>query len=96
MEGGTEFRFVNDIRSALKQAEDAAGGRDVRLGGGVSTIRQYLRAGLVDEMHVAIAPVLLGSGEHLLYDLDLPALGYESTEHVPSAGATHIVVTRRG
>ena len=96
MEGGTEFRFVNDIRSALKQAVDAAGGRDVRLGGGVSTIRQYLRAGLVDEMHVAIAPVLLGSGEHLLYDLDLPALGYERTEHVPSAGATHIVVTRRG
>jgi dihydrofolate reductase len=96
MEGGTEFRFVNDIHSALRQAVDAAGGKDVRLGGGVSTIRQYLQAGLVDEMHIAIAPVLLGSGEHLLYDLDLPALGYQRTEHVPGTGATHIVVARRG
>jgi dihydrofolate reductase len=96
MEGGTEFRFVNDIHSALRQAVDAAGGKDVRLGGGVSTIRQYRQAGLVDEMHIAIAPVLLGSGEHLLYDLDLPALGYQRTEHVPGTGATHIVVARRG
>jgi dihydrofolate reductase len=96
MEGGTEFRFVNDIHRALKQAMDAAGDRDVRLGGGVSTIRQYLRAGLVDEMHVAIAPVLLGSGEHLFYDLDLTALGYERIEHVPGIGATHVVVAKRG
>jgi dihydrofolate reductase len=95
MEGGTEFRFVGDIHRALKQAADAANGQDVRLGGGVSTIRQYLQAGLVDEMHLAMPPVLLGSGEHLLYDLDLPRLGYEHTEHVPGTGATHIVVARR-
>jgi len=95
MDGGTEFRFVNDIHTAWKQAVEAAGGQDVRLGGGVSTIRQYLRAGLVNEMHVAIAPVLLGSGEHLLAGLDLPALGYERIEHVPSSGATHIVMAKR-
>ena len=95
MEGGTEFRFVNDIHDAFKQAADAAGGQDIRLGGGVSTIRQYLEAGLVDEMHLAIAPVLLGSGEHLLSGVDLPALGYERTEHVPTPGATHVVVARR-
>src|SRR5262249_20684784 len=95
MAGRTEFRFVADIHTALKQAVDAAGGQDVRLGGGVSTIRQYLLAGLVDEMHVAIAPVLLGGGEHLLHGLDLPFLGYQCVEHVPSAGATHIVVAKR-
>jgi dihydrofolate reductase len=95
MKGGTEFRFVTDgIRAALDQAFDAAGGKDVRLGGGVSVIRQYLQAGLVDEMHLAVAPLLLGSGEHLLGGLDLPALGYECTEHVPTAGATHVVVTK--
>jgi len=96
MQGGTEFRFVSDIHDALTQAAGAAGGRDVRLGGGVSTIRQYLRARLVDEMHVAIAPVLLGSGEHLFYDLDLTSLGYERTEHVPGAGATHVVLAKGG
>jgi dihydrofolate reductase len=96
MEGGTEFRFVNDIHDAFKQAADAAGGQDIRLGGGVSTIRQYLEAGLVDEMHLAITPVLLGAGEHLLYGVDLPTLGYQCTEHVPTAGATHVVFTRRG
>jgi dihydrofolate reductase len=95
MEGGTEFRFVNDIHSALRQAADAARGQDIRLGGGVSAIRQYLRAGLVDEMHLAIVPVLLGSGEHLLSDLDLQALGYERTEHVQTNSATHVVVARR-
>src|SRR5262245_51594710 len=94
MEGGTEFRFVDDIHTALRQAVDAAGGQDVRLGGGVSTIRQYLRARLVDQMHIAIVPVLLGSGEHLLCGLDLPALGYGCIEHVSSVGATHIVVAR--
>jgi dihydrofolate reductase len=96
MAGATEFRFVNDIHSALKHAVDAAGDQDVRLGGGVSTIRQYLQARLVDEMHVAITPVLLGSGEHLLSGLDLPTLGYELVDHVPSAGTTHIVIARRG
>ena len=96
MKGGTVFHFVTDgIRAAFEQAVGAAGGRDVRLGGGVSTIRQYLQAGLVDEMHLAIAPVLLGSGEHLLGGLDLPAAGYGCTQHVATAKATHVVVTRR-
>jgi dihydrofolate reductase len=96
MQGGTEFHFVTGgIDEALRRAADAAGSRDIRLGGGVSTIRQYLRAGLVDEMHLAIAPALLGSGEHLLAGLDLPALGYACSEHVPGAMATHVVVTRR-
>ena len=94
MEGGTEFRFVKDMHQALKQAADAAGRKDVRLGGGVSTIRQYLEAALVDEMHLAIAPVLLGSGEHLLSGIDLPALGYECTGHVPTEGATHVLVKK--
>jgi dihydrofolate reductase len=96
MEGGTEFRFVTGgIESALQQATDAAGGLDVRLGGGVATIRQYLQAGLVDEMHLAIVPVLLGAGEPLLAGIDLPALGYVCTEHAPTPRATHVVLTRR-
>lgn len=96
MEGGTVFHFVTDgIHAALQRAQAAAGARDVRLGGGVATIRAYLRAGLVDEMHVAIAPVLLGSGEHLLSGIDLPALGYQRVEHVPTPGATHVVLARR-
>jgi len=96
MEGGTIFHFVTDgIHTALKRATEAANGRDVRLGGGVSTIRQYLEAGLVDEMHLAISPVLLGSGEHLFADIDLPKLGFERTEHVPTEHATHVVLTRR-
>src|SRR6478736_8831442 len=78
MAGGTEFRFVTEgIHSALEQARAAAGGRDVRIGGGVSTVRQYLRARLIDELHLAIRPVLLGSGEHLWNGLDMSALGYE-------------------
>ena len=96
MKGGTVFNFVTDgIRAALEQAVAAAGGQDVRLGGGVSTIRQYLQAGLVDEMHLAIAPLLLGSGEHLLAGLDLPAVGYTPTQHVASEKAVHVVVTKR-
>jgi len=96
MAGGTEFRFVTDgIESALRQAVEAAGSRDVRLGGGVATIRQYLRARLIDELHLVMAPVLLGGGEHLLHGLDLRALGYECTEHVPGARATHVVLHRR-
>ena len=96
MAGGTEFRFVTDgIHAALEQAFDAAAGKDVRLGGGVSTVRQYLEAGLVDEMHMAISPILLGAGEHLLSGLDLPRLGYECAEHVPTAAATHVVVRKR-
>ena len=96
MAGGTEFRFVTDgIHAALEQATAAAGDRDVRLGGGVSTVRQYLRAGLVDEMHLAIRPVLLGSGEHLLHDIDTHALGYECAKHVAGERATHVWLSKR-
>jgi dihydrofolate reductase len=95
MEGGTTFHFVTDgIHAAQERATEAANGRDVRLGGGVATIRQYLQAGLIDEMHVAVAPVLLGSGENLFSGLDLPKLGYRISEHVPTPGATHIVFTK--
>ena len=95
MEGATTFHFVTGgIHEALERAVDAAKGKDVRLGGGVATIRQYLQAGLVDEMHVAIAPVLLGSGESLLSGIDLPSLGYRCAEHVPSPNATHVVLRR--
>jgi len=96
MDGGTTFHFVTDgIEAAWQRAAEAADGRDVRLGGGVSTLRQYLRAGMIDSMHLAIAPVLLGSGEHLFTGLDLPALGYHCTEHVPSTKCTHVVLERR-
>ena len=97
MKGGTVFHFVTDgIHSALQQARDAADGRDVRLGGGVSTIRQYLRAGLIDELHLAISPVLLGTGEHLLTGVDLRALGYECVQHTAGARAVaHVVLRRR-
>jgi dihydrofolate reductase len=97
MEGGTTFHFVTDgIEAALKRAKEAAGGKDVRIGGGAATIRAYLQAGLIDEMHVAISPVLLGSGEALFAGIDLPKLGYERSEHVPSEKATHVVIRKRG
>ncbi|HXW63790.1 MAG TPA: dihydrofolate reductase family protein [Burkholderiaceae bacterium] len=96
MAGGTTFHFVTDgIDVALQRATDAANGKDIRLGGGVATVRQYLRAGLIDEMHLAISPVLLGSGEHLLADIDALKLGYQCTEHVPTRNATHIVLAKR-
>ncbi|MCB0009190.1 MAG: dihydrofolate reductase family protein, partial [Anaerolineales bacterium] len=95
MAGGTTFYFVTEgIEAALAQAREAAGARDIRLGGGVATIRQYLQAGLIDELHLAISPVLLGRGEALLAGLDLLALGYQITEHVPTEKATHIVLTK--
>jgi dihydrofolate reductase len=95
MKGGTEFRFVTDgIHAALEQAMAAAGGRDVRLGGGVSTVRHYLRARLIDELHLAVRPVLLGSGEHLWRDLDLHALGYACTKVVAGERATHVFLRR--
>ena len=95
MEGGTAFHFVTDgIEVAYQRAIDSADGKDVRLGGGVATIRQYLRAGLVDEMHLAIAPVLLGSGEPLFAGIDMNHLGYRRAEHVPTESATHIVLTK--
>jgi dihydrofolate reductase len=97
MKGGTEFRFVTDgIQSALEQAKEAAGGRDVRIGGGVSTVRQYLRAGLLDELHVAVPPVLLGAGEHLWKDIDTSALGYEVAESVAGERATHVFIRKKG
>jgi len=96
MEGGTTFHFVVDgIHAALARAREAAQGRDVRIGGGPATIRQYLAVGLIDELHLALSPTLLGSGELLLAGIDLPALGYECTERVASAHATHVVLTRR-
>jgi dihydrofolate reductase len=97
MDGGTIFHFVTDgIHTALARATEAAGARDVRLGGGVATIRQYLRAGLIDELHLAISPVLLGSGEALLAGIDLAKLGYRVSEHVPTEAATHVVLTKSG
>jgi len=97
MDGGTTFHFVTDgIFSALERATDAASGLDVRLGGGVRTIQQYLRAGLIDEMHIAVAPMLLGSGEKLFSDIDMLSLGYQCVEHVASPNATHIVLEKTG
>jgi dihydrofolate reductase len=95
MKGGTVFHFVTDgIESALRQAHDAAAGKDVRIGGGVSTIRQYLQAGLIDDMHLAISPVLLGAGENLLSGIDLVALGFTVTERVATEAALHVVLTK--
>ena len=95
MNGGTTFHFVTGgIREALSLARDAARDQDVRLGGGVATIRQFLQAGLVDEMHLAVAPVLLGTGESLLAGIDLLRLGYRVSEHVATPKATHVVLTR--
>ncbi len=95
MEGGTTFHFITDgIRIALERARDAANGKDVRIGGGAATIRQYLRERLIDELHVAISPVLLGAGERLFDGINLPGLGYTCTRHIASQRATHIVLTR--
>ena len=95
MKGGTSFHFVTDgIHAALDLAREAAAGRDVRLGGGAASLRQYLQAALVDEMHLAAAPVLLGSGEALFTGVDLPALGYRCTAHVATEKATHVVISR--
>ena len=92
----TTFHFVTGgIHEALERARKAAGGKDVRVGGGVATIQQYLRARLLDELHLAFAPVLLGSGEALFGGVDLAALGYDVTERVPTEAATHIVLTKR-
>ncbi len=95
MDGGTTFHFVTDgIEAALKRARDAAGGKDIKIGGGVATVRQFLRAGHVDEIHLAVAPVMLGEGEALFEGIDLRALGYHTVEHVATARATHIVLAR--
>ena len=95
MEGGTTFIFVTDgIESALGQAKAAAGDLDVKIGGGVETVRQYLRAGLIDELHFALSPVVLGQGEAIFGGIDLPALGYRVTEHQATEHATHLVLAR--
>ena len=97
MEGGTVFHFVTGgIHAALEAARDAAGGRDVRLGGGVDTIRQFLRAGLIDELHLALRPVLLGRGESLFEGIDAHALGYECARYVQGERASHLFLRRRG
>lgn len=96
MAGCTEFHFVTGgIQVALQRARAAAGAGDIRLGGGVATVRQYLRAGLVDELHLAIRPVLLGSGENLWNDLDMSALGYECFKTVAGERATHAFLRKR-
>jgi dihydrofolate reductase len=97
MEGGTTFHFVTGgIQEALDRAFEAAGGKDVRLGGGTATVRQYLQARLVDELHLAVRPVLMGQGEPLFQGLDLDALGYEVTETIPGERATHQILKKRG
>jgi dihydrofolate reductase len=96
MEGGTTFYFVNGgIEEALRLAKHAAGNKDVKIGGGVSTVRQYLQAGLIDSLQFALSPVALGQGEALLSGIDLPALGFSVTEHEATEYATHVVLTAR-
>jgi len=95
MEGGTVFHFVTDgIEAALERARAAAGAKDIRIGGGVSTIRQYLKARHIDEMHLAVSPLFLGSGEHLLADIDLTTLGYTCTKWVASEKAAHYTIAK--
>ncbi|MEJ8840705.1 dihydrofolate reductase family protein [Ramlibacter sp. AN1133] len=95
MEGGTTFHFVTGgIHEALQRAREAAQDKDVRIGGGVSTVRQYLQAGLIDEMHLVISPTVLGRGEALLAGIDLPALGFRCTRHVGTEAALHVVLTK--
>jgi dihydrofolate reductase len=96
MEGGTTFHFVTEgADAALKQAKEAANGKDVRIGGGVSLIRQYLLANEIDEMHLAVSPVLLGEGEHLFSGINLPKLGFAPIKTVPGENATHILIEKR-
>jgi dihydrofolate reductase len=95
MAGGTTFHFVVDgIHAAADRAADAANGKDIRIGGGVATIQQFLRAGLIDYLHLAISPTLLGSGEPLFANIDIVSLGYRCSGHVSTPNATHVVVER--
>jgi dihydrofolate reductase len=96
MHGGTTFHFVTEgIEVAWERAREAAAGKDVRLGGGASTVQQYLRAGLIDELHLAMSPLLLGQGENLFAGLDLVQLGYECCASTPGEGAVHVILTRK-
>jgi dihydrofolate reductase len=96
MMGGTTFHFVTDgIESALAKAKKAANGKDIRIGGGVSTIRQYLQAGHIDEMHLAVSPVFLGSGENLFAGIDLPKLGFTDTKTMYGKGAAHVLLKKK-
>jgi dihydrofolate reductase len=95
MKGGTVFHFVTDgIESAIKKAKDAAAGKDIRVGGGVSTIRQFLQAGYIDEIHFALSPIFLGSGENLFSGIDVPSLGFNKIQTINGEGATHFILTR--
>jgi dihydrofolate reductase len=95
MKGGTTFHFVTDgIESALEKARKAANGKVIRIGGGASTIRQYLQAGHIDEMHLAVAPIFLGSGEHLFAGIDLPKLGFTETQTTYGKGAAHVILKK--
>ena len=97
MDGGTTFYFVTDgIEAALARAKEAANGKDVRIGGGVTTIRQYLEAGLIDELHLALSPVLLGRGESLISGVDMAALGFGEIESTAGENATHLVIRKNG
>jgi len=97
MAGGTTFHFATDgIHAALERASAAANGKDVRIGGGVDTIQQFLRAGLIEYLHLAVSPILLGSGEQLFGNIDMPKLGYQCAEYVSTPNATHVVIARRG
>ena len=96
MAGHTSFHFVTEgIRAALRSASAAANGKDIRIGGGVATVQKFLRAGLIDYVHLAISPILLGSGEQLFANVDLPKLGYHCTEHSSTPKATHVVFNKR-
>jgi dihydrofolate reductase len=96
MKGGTTFHFVTDgIHSALQRAREAAKEKDVRIGGGVATVQQYLRARLIDELHLALPPVIMGSGENLFTGIDMAALGYQCTEHVATEHAMHVVLRKQ-
>lgn len=96
MKGGTTFHFVTDgIESALEKAQKVANGKDIRIGGGASTIRQFLQAGLIDEMHLAFSPIFLGCGEHLFSGIDLPKLGFTEIQKTTGEGATHVILRKK-
>jgi dihydrofolate reductase len=95
MEGGTTFYFVTGgVQAALDQAKEAANGKDIRIGGGASTVRQFLKAGYIDELHLAVSPLFLGSGEHLLRDIDMVSLGYTTVQRVEGELATHVLISK--